>query len=135
MYKLYAQVSLEIDTTCDPVENVSSDGGTTILPQKHKDPFRNDEGNSDESEGHSDEVKKKTPKVVKNEDDLTPLPDPFPLPKYYRVDVQEALESRKMTVQTMSSFLSSVASSMYVYKRYSTRDDYITVARSVVQKY
>ena len=72
---------------------------------------------------------------MKNEDDLTPLPDPFPLPKYYRVDVQEALESGKMTAQTMSSFLSSVASSMYVYKRYPTRDDYITVARSVVQKY
>ena len=35
----------------------------------------------------------------------------------------------------MSSFLSAVASAMLVYKRYPSKDDYISVARSVIEKY
>ncbi len=74
-------------------------------------------------------------KVIKTEDDAVPLPDPFPLPKYYRADVEIALASGKMTKETMSAFLSAVAGAMLVYKRYPTRDDYVCVARTVVQKY
>ena len=62
---------------------------------------------------------------MKNEDDAIPLPDPFPLPKHYCADVEVALASGKMTMETMSAFLSAA---MLVYK-------HICVARSVVQKY
>ena len=74
-------------------------------------------------------------KFVKTEDDTIPLPDPFPLPKHYRADVEVALASGKMTKETMSAFLSAIAAAMLVHKRYPTREDYICVARSVVQKY
>ena len=72
---------------------------------------------------------------MKTEDDTVPLPDPFPLPKYYRADVETALVSGKMTKETMSTFLSAIASAMLVFKCYPTREDYICVARSVLQKY
>ena len=50
----------------------------------------------------SSELKPKRPKVIKT-DDATPLPDPFPLPKYYRSDVEIALKNGKMTKETTSS--------------------------------
>lgn len=74
-------------------------------------------------------------KIPKNEDDSVPLPDPFPLPKHYRADVEAALNSGKMTTETRSSFLSSVASAMLTYKRYPTKEDYICVARTVTKQY
>ena len=77
----------------------------------------------------------KRTKVLKMKDDATPLPDPFPLPKHYRTDVEVALASGKMTKETMSAFLSAVAGAMLVFKRYPTRDDYVCVARTVVLKY
>ena len=72
---------------------------------------------------------------MKTEDDAVPLPDPFPLPKHYRADVEVALANGKMTKETTSSFLSSIASAMLVYKRYPTHDDYVGVARTILQKY
>ena len=39
---------------------------------------------------------------VKSEDDNTPLPSPFPLPKHYRSDVELALHTGKMTKDSMS---------------------------------
>ena len=42
---------------------------------------------------------------VKSEDDNTPLPSPFPLPKHYRSDVELALHTGKMTKDSMSAFL------------------------------
>ena len=80
-------------------------------------------------------IPSKKRKFVKTEDDAIPLPDPFSLPKHYRADVEVALASGKMTKETTSAFLSAVAAAMLVYKRYPTREDYICVARSVVQKY
>jgi hypothetical protein len=77
----------------------------------------------------------KKPKVVKTKDDAVPLPDPFPLPKYYRADVETALANGKMTKENMSTFLSAIAAAMLVFKRYPTSEDYICVARSVLQKY
>ena len=35
----------------------------------------------------------------------------------------------------MSAFLSSVASAMLVFKRYPTKEDYVNVARSIIEKY
>ena len=78
---------------------------------------------------------RKKRRIEKVQDDSVPLPDPFPLPKHYRSDVESALKSKKMTKETRSSFLSSVASAMLTYKRYPTRDDYTCVARTVVAQY
>ena len=78
---------------------------------------------------------KKQPKFFKTEDDHAPLPDPFPLPKHFTADVETALATGKMTRETTSSFLSSIAAAMLVHKRYPTKEDYVCVARSVLQKY
>ncbi len=77
----------------------------------------------------------KPAKFIKTEDDKVPLPDPFELPRNYRPDVVQALESKKMTLGTTSSFLSAIAGSMFTYKRYPTNEDYVNVARVIVQKY
>ena len=71
-------------------------------------------------------------KIIKTEDDS------IPLLKHYRSEVELNLKSGKsgkMTKNSMSSFLSAVASAMQVYKRYPSKDDYISVARSVIDKY
>ena len=78
---------------------------------------------------------KKRKMVIKSPDDSTPLLKPFPLPKYYRPDVETALETQKMTKETTSAFYSAIASAMLVYKRYPTRDDYIAVGRAITEKY
>jgi len=73
--------------------------------------------------------------VAKTEDDSVPLPDPFPLPKYYPNHLEEALSKGKMSHKQKQAFITEVASSMLRFKRYPTRDDYICVARSIVLKY
>lgn len=73
--------------------------------------------------------------VVKTEDDNTPLPNPFPLPKYFRRDVQDKLTSGEMTTETTASFLSDIASAMLCYKLYPTPDDYDSVGRCIIKKY
>ena len=57
-------------------------------------------------------------KVVKTEDDSIPLPDPFPLPKRYRAEVENALKEGCINKKIRSYFLSSVAASMLTYKKY-----------------
>lgn len=79
--------------------------------------------------------KRKRRKLIKSEDDLIPLPNPFPLPKHFRADVEAALANKKMTMETTAAFYSAIASSMLVFKKYPTPEDYITVGRSIVQKY
>ena len=78
---------------------------------------------------------RKRPKILKSEDDRTPLPNPFPLPKHYQADVELGLKSGKMTFETMSTFLTALANAMLVYKLYPSSDDYICVGRSVIAKY
>ena len=81
-------------------------------------------------------ILKTLPRVItKTEDDAIPLPDPFELPKNYRPDVESALKSGKMTLDTNKAFLSTVAACMFSYKKYPTSDDYNNVARTIVQKY
>ena len=91
--------------------------------------------NDDSQEQQEEEPVHKKPKFIKTEDDSIPLQDPFPLPKHFRGEVELALSSGKMTKETMSSFLSAVASAMLVFKRYPSKEDYICVARSVIKKY
>ena len=93
------------------------------------------EGTSPSVEEDCKPPTKKRKKVIKTADDHIPLPNPFPLPKHYRADVEVALDKKEMTAETTSAFLSSIASAMLVYKRYPTREDYITVGRSVIQQY
>lgn len=81
------------------------------------------------------EVKTKKAKAIKTEDDLVPLPDPFPLPKHFKQDVEVALREHKMSTTTRRLFISGVASTMLGLKKYPSRDDYASVARSVVKKY
>ena len=78
---------------------------------------------------------RKKRKMRKTDNDSVPLSDPFPLPKHYRADVETALKLGKMTKETRSAFLSSVAGSMLNCKRYPTKEDYICVARSVIKTY
>ena len=70
--------------------------------------------------------------ISKTEDENIPLPDPFELPNIFRPDVASALKLGKMTLSTNRAFLSSIASAMFVYK---SSDDYINVARSIVNRY
>ena len=74
-------------------------------------------------------------KIQKTEDDAIPLPDPFPLPKHYQRNVEEALKSGKMLTKERRMFLSDVASAMLRYKRYPSRDDYVSVSCAVIQAY
>lgn len=75
------------------------------------------------------------PKAVVKREHNAPLPSPFPLPKNFRPDVQAALESQKMTLETTRSFLSTVASAIATFTLYPTRDDLSDVARTIVAQY
>ena len=76
------------------------------------------------------------PKLVKKtKEESTPLPDPFPLPKNFRPDVHLALTNKRMTKSTRATFFSTVAAAMFQFKKYPSRDDYVTVARQIVCKY
>ena len=71
----------------------------------------------------------------KTEDDEVPLPDPFPIPKHFRTNVEEALKSGKIATKERRMFLSDIASAMLRYKRYPTKEDYINVGCAVIQAY
>lgn len=73
--------------------------------------------------------------VVKTEDDKVPLPDPFPLPKHYPHNIEEALKEGKLSLTQKQDFFSEIASSMLRYKRYPTKEDYICVGCSIIKKY
>ena len=81
-----------------------------------------------------DDVPVKKRKIVKTEDDSMPLPDPFPLPKHYPQDIESALQ-RKMSSKEKQRFISEVASAMLRFKRYPSHEDYLCVARTVMEKY
>ena len=74
-------------------------------------------------------------KVMKTDGDLVPLPDPFPLPKRYRQEVEKGLKAKEMSNRVRSHFLSSVASAVLSYKLYPSREDYNCVARTIVKEY
>ena len=77
-----------------------------------------------------------TPSAVKKffkED--TPLPDPFPLPTNFRSDVHACLNQKKMTKSARAAYFTAVASAMFQFKRYPSRDDFVSVAREIVGKY
>ena len=88
---------------------------------------------------HSSDIscnqKRKKSRVVKTEEDQVPLPDPFPLPKNFRTDVDIALRNKKMNAATRSSFISSVAHSILMFKKYPNQRDYRVVSSAVLKAY
>ena len=86
------------------------------------------------SDGNSLKIRKRR-RLEKSKEDSIPLPNPYPLPKHYRRDVEEALKRKALTKDTHSHFLSTVASSMFAFKRYPTSEDYKNVTKAIVQKY
>ena len=136
-------------TLTDDVQDESCEEGLILTSSKRcRMALASDESDSDVTEGieqnseskdmqcKSKYVLEDMPKAVyKTEQDAIPLPDPFELPKHYRPDVEVALKSGKMTVDTNKSFLSTVAAAMFTYKRYPTADDYNNVARVIIHQY
>ena len=72
-------------------------------------------------------------KMAKTED--TPLPDPFPFPTNFRPDVHACLAQKRMTKSARANYFSSVAYAMFQFKRYPTRDDFVSVSRQIIEKY
>ena len=66
---------------------------------------------------------------------MIPLLDPFPLPKYYKADVEIALKQCKMSWTTRCQFISDIASTTLGYKQYPSNEDYENVAHTVVSHY
>lgn len=64
-----------------------------------------------------------------------PLPDPFPLPKNYRPDIEVGLRTGKMSRETKAAFLSSIAAAMFSYKMYPEREEYSRIAYQIVAQY
>lgn len=87
------------------------------------------------AEVKNDKVFKPVKRFFKSDDDKLPLPDPFPLPKNYKADIDVALKTGKMTRETKKRFFSAVAAAMFTYKKYPQPEDYQNVARCVVSKY
>ena len=79
---------------------------------------------------------KALPKTIhKNKDQESPLPNPFVLPKNFRPDVAAALETEQMTRETTTAFTSTVASCIFRFKKYPTKEELTDVARCIVEKY
>ena len=66
---------------------------------------------------------------------MIPFPDPFPLPKHYKADVEIARKQRKMSWTTRCQFISVIASTVLEYKQYPSNEDYENVAHTVVSRY
>lgn len=89
----------------------------------------------DESQTTSVTNEESKKRFIKTEEDEIPLPDPFLLPKNFRSDVATALTSGVMVKEEKKSFFSSIAASMFTYKRYPSRSDYHNVAYEIIAKY
>ena len=81
-------------------------------------------------------VLKALPKTTcKNKDQESSLPNQFELPKNFRLDVAAALETGQMTRETTTAFTYTVASCIFRFKKYPTKEELIDVARCIVEKY
>ena len=75
------------------------------------------------------------PAIKKEKREELDLPTPFPLPINYRTDVEQCLKSGIMTTEAKRAFLSSVASKMFMYKKYPTAEEYTRVAIQIITEY
>jgi len=131
--------------------STSDDGGcngelSCNPPKRHKLLNDTDSDGHDADKETEDEERKlqfkrnKThldlPSAIKKEEIIEkPLPDPFPFPEHYRSDVEVGLKTGKMSWEAKKSFLSSVASAMFGYKKYPTSEEYTRVALQMITKY
>lgn len=67
---------------------------------------------------------------MKDNYDAIPLPHPFPLPKHYCKDVEDALQQKQMYSDVVKKFYSSIASAILAHKRYPTPSDFDNVGRT-----
>ena len=74
-------------------------------------------------------------KIDKTEDDVIPLPGPFILPKHFPQDIEVALRRKALSTKEKQRFISEIASAILRFKRYPSREDYLCVARAVIEKY
>lgn len=69
------------------------------------------------------------------DDNAIPLWDPFPLPKHYSKDVEDALQQKQMYSDVAKKFYSSIASAILAHKRYLTPSDFDSVGKTIISKY
>ena len=130
-----SSLALDLDESSATVYPRTSDSETdTLITSKPRKKQSISSGSDGECSPISEPPSKKR-KIVKTEDDCTPLPDPFPLPKHFPHDVEVALKRRKLSSSEKRRFISEVASAMLRFKRYPSREDYLCVARSIVATY
>lgn len=60
---------------------------------------------------------------------------PFELPANFPAAVEDDLAKESMTSKTMAAFLTAVAHLIFSKKKYPSRADFNTVARSIISKY
>uniref|UniRef100_A0A1X7U1X0 Uncharacterized protein n=1 Tax=Amphimedon queenslandica TaxID=400682 RepID=A0A1X7U1X0_AMPQE len=75
------------------------------------------------------------PVAVLRKEKEKPLPHPFIFPVNYRPEVEMCLKSGKMTKEARKQLLTSVASCMFSYKRYPTKEEFIQLAMEIIRKY
>lgn len=126
--------------SCSDMSDITENNSIIAHSRRKRMRISDDEIESADAPSISDDLKpsvesKIRQKIMKTEDDSMPLPDPFPLPKYYPQDVEVALREKKMSSKVKRKFISEVSSAMLCYKRYPTKEDYLCVARTVVQAY
>jgi hypothetical protein len=80
---------------------------------------------------------KLTHQFLKNQEEQQEqqLPNPFPLPQNYSVDVEVDLKRGSMTVTSMRKFLTAVAHAIYTLKRYPSLVKLTLVALQIANQY
>lgn len=74
-------------------------------------------------------------RIEKCPDDAVPLPNPFPLPKHYRAEVEASLNKKQLSSSERRQFVSSIAAAMLCYKRYPTSEDYQNIGSTIITAY
>jgi len=64
-----------------------------------------------------------------------PLPKPFLLPLNYPKVVKDGIKTGQLCGQARTKFLSAVASHIFSFKEFPTRDEYNHIAEQVIQQY
>ena len=64
-----------------------------------------------------------------------PLPIPFSLPSNYTPTVMAGLQAGSLSGKAMTKFISEVASAVFHFKSYPTREEKVHVALQCIKKY
>lgn len=64
-----------------------------------------------------------------------PLPRPFGVPQNFPNAIAIGLENKKLTGRPRTKFITIIAQSIYRFKSYPTEEEYIRVARELVEKW